>query len=579
MDVASIIRAGDHRPGPQFALFDGLPRGGDSQKRSVRRVETALVALAVMLWASSLWARKPFVDHGGPELRVAGPVLTPIQHEQYFRMERELFGYHPRYAPAPVSFDADNRPYMWSGALVTLGDDGRWSELDFDAAIKAKYSDITGPAFRIEPFISFDMDGDAYMLARAAHLQRPDIFRDTPVRRVDAFGLVHSRDRLRTWTFYETVSPAIHSTPFQRKLYTGAERLERPEGHNQMAGPPPMVEGRGYELSLFLSQKQADGRLTPPRAILLARADPPIVGKLRNWITPTHSGAGNVSATYGGKTHVVWLSIQPFEWHRKEAEGLSAEMDGEYVPYALRYKDGLSALAPSYIRTYDHATGELSEPVLLGFSRRDNHDPPVISVDSQGYLHVVIGAHHDNFQYTRSLVPNSSTDGWTEPKMFGTPRPLEGGGSYTYTALICDYDDNLHLVSRWAGDEDYRFHLVYQRKRAGRDWEPHRILVSPFRSNYSAWRQKLSMDRLGRLFVSYAYYADLMTPDERAAYARKWPEDATENPQAPGGYDVKLGDHGGALLISDNGGDSWRLAVTEDFATGLKRTDQQRADN
>ena len=230
-----------------------------------------------------------------------------------------------------------------------------------------------------------------------------------------------------------------------------------------------------------MAEKREDGRLTPPETILLARADPPIAGKLRNWITPIHSGAGNVSATYGGRTHVVWLSIQPLERHREEAEALPAEMDGEYVPYALRYEGSLDALAPSYIRTYDRAAGELSDPVLLGFSRRNNHDPPVISVDSKGYLHVVIGAHHDNFQYTRSLAPNSSTEGWTEPRMFGTPRPLEGGGSYTYTALLCDYDDNLHLVSRWAGTGDYRFQLVYLRKKAGRDWEPHRVLVSPFR--------------------------------------------------------------------------------------------------
>ena len=539
---------------------------------------TAIAAAVALLWASPSPSGQPFVDHGGPELGVAGPVTAPIQHEKYFRMEGELFGYAPRYVPAPVSFDAENRPWMALGTeLITLDDEGGWIALDFDAAMKAEYDGIEGSAFRNGPFISFDRDGDAYMLARVAHLQRQDIFRETPARRIDAFGLAHSWDRLRTWTFYETVSPAVHSTPFQRKLYTGAQRLERLEGHNQIDGPPPMVEGRGRELSLFVAEKRDDGRLTPPETILLARADPPIAGKLRNWITPTHSGAGNVSATYGGRTHVVWLSIEPLERHREEAEALSAGMDGEYVPYALRYKDSSGSLAPSYIRTYDHASGELSNPVLLGFSRRNNHDPPAISVDSKGYLHVVIGAHHDNFQYTRSLAPNSSTEGWTEPRMFGTPKPPEGGGSYTYTALLCDYDDTLHLVSRWAGSDDYRFQLVYQRKKAGRDWEPHRVLVSPFRVNYAAWRQKISIDRLGRLFVSYAYYPDLMTPEERRAYARKWPEDATENPDAPGGYDIVLRDRGAAMLISDDRGDSWRLAVTGDFVEWLEQAARRRA--
>ena len=561
-----VAAAQPDRPAPSIAA---APR--------VRSGPAPAIAAVALLWASPSPAGRPFVDHGGPELGVAGPVTAPIRHEKYFRMERELFGYAPRYVPAPVSFDAENRPWMALGTeLITLADEGRWVALDFDAAMKAEYDGIEGSAFRNGPFISFDRDGDAYMLARVAHLQRQDIFRETPARRIDAFGLAHSRDRLRTWTFYETVSPAVHSTPFQRKLYTGAQRLERLEGHNQIDGPPPMVEGRGWELSLFLAEKRQDGRLSPPETILLARADPPITGKLRNWITPIHSGGGNVSATYGGRTHVVWQSIQPLERHRKEAEALAAEMDGEYVPYALRYKGTLDALAPSYIRTCDRDTGELSDSVLLGFSRRNNHDAPVISVDSRGYLHVVIGAHHDNFQYTRSLAPNSSTEGWTGPRMFGTPRPLEGGGSYTYTALLCDYDDNLHLVSRWAGTDDYRFQLVYLRKKAGRDWEPHRVLVSPFRVDYAAWRQKISIDRLGRLFVSYAYYPDLMTPEERRAYARRWPQDATENPDAPGGYDLVLRDRGGGMLMSDDGGDSWRLAVTGDFGEGLEEAARRR---
>ena len=73
-----------------------------------------LIAAVALLWAFRLLAGEPFVDHGGPELAVAGPVTAPIQHEKYFRMERELFGYDPRYVPAPVSFDAENRPgWRW----------------------------------------------------------------------------------------------------------------------------------------------------------------------------------------------------------------------------------------------------------------------------------------------------------------------------------------------------------------------------------------------------------------------------------------------------------------------------------
>ena len=192
-----------------------------------RTVLSAITA-GITFYMGPIHARDLFVDHGGLELSVSVPVTTPIQHEKYFRMEGELFGYNPRYLPLPVSFDGDNRPYMLAGtSIITLNDDGRWTEFDFDKSMKSKYKGIEGIANRNGPFISFDRDGDAYMLARVVQLTRPDIFRETPMRRVDAFGVVHSQDGLRTWTFYETVSPAIHATPFQRKIYTGAQRIER----------------------------------------------------------------------------------------------------------------------------------------------------------------------------------------------------------------------------------------------------------------------------------------------------------------------------------------------------------------
>ena len=82
----------------------------------------------------------------------------------------------------------------------------------------------------------------------------------------------------------------------------------------------------------------------------------------------------------------------------------------------------------------------------------------------------------------------------------------------TYQASVCAQDDTLHFVSRWAGSGSYTFHLAYLRKKPGQDWEPHRILVSPDRGTYR------------------------------------------NNP---------------CMLISDDGGDTWRLAITKDFAAGI----------
>ncbi|MAE66953.1 MAG: hypothetical protein CMJ18_22060 [Phycisphaeraceae bacterium] len=504
----------------------------------------------------------PFADHGGAELSVDGPVLAPIRHKPMWINERDQFGYNPRYPAAPVTFGPDNRPYIWDGdELVTLNEEGRWISLEVVQKVQAKYGGIAGGPGANDPFLGFDADGDAYLLVRLI-LERQDVFRDSAPQRVDAFGFLHSGDGMQSWTFVETHPVSWYSAtgPLPRKLYLGPGRLEHWQPNSQVTGPPPMVEGRGRELALYLPQKNEDGSMGPVKRLVVAGVKPPVVGKGRNWITPLHSGAGNVSATYGGRTHVVWLSIQPHEWHKEQVEALSAEMQGPYVPYALRYKDGLDALAPQYIRTYDHATGELGPRVLLGFSRRDNHDGPVIGVDSKGYLHVILGAHHDNFQYTRSLEPNSATGGWTEPIMFGTPRPAKGGGSYTYQAMVIDREDVIHLVSRSAANSGYYFNLAYNRKKPGSDWEPEVVLVHPFRPGYCAWRQKLTTDRLGRLFLSYAHYPSELTGEQKAAYHRKYP-------QFKGG----IRETGHTVLMSDDGGDSWRLALTGDFVEGWRR--------
>ena len=181
------------------------------------------------------------------------------------------------------------------------------------------------------------------------------------------------------------------------------------------------------------------------------------------------------------------------------------------------------------------------------------------------HFHVVIGAHHDNFLYTRSLAPHQTTGGWTTAEPFGVPLPKNGTGRYTYTGLVCDSSDTLHLVSRWAGS-GYYFRLVYHRKKTAASWEPHKDLVIPFRTGYSVWYHHLNIDRLGRLFVDYSYMAAELNQVERAAYQRKWPQHDYRR-DSTGEHGLFRHDH--CMLISDDGGNTWRLARTEDFVAGI----------
>ena len=515
-----------------------------------RGIKSAAFLVLLGLCAGRAGGAEPFVDHGGKELAVEGPVRTPIRHRKYFVGEREQFGYNPRYQPGVVTFGPDKRPLIShrGGYLLTLDDAGRWIELDVAKAITNRPADVVGPAKFYDPHVGFDRDGDMYLLVRLSRGQGGAYYH----------GLIHSRDSGKTWRFYQ-----MQHVP---------ERLERLGPFNQLDGPPPVVEGRGKELNLTVCAKKPDGTLTAPKHVVVAKVIPPVVRKGRHWLTAAHSGCGNVSATYGGKTHIVWMSIQPPHFHEEAARRLSTDMQGPYTPYARRYADdgGLGALAPCYAVTYDHKTGKLSERTVIGFTRRDNHNGPVISVDSKGYLDVIIGSHNDNFQHTRSLKPNSTTGGWTEPRMFGTPRAPDGDNGYTYVGLVRDKADTLHVVARWSNPKWF-VHLVYMRKKSGRPWEPHKLLVVPFRDSYSIYYHKLNMDRRGRLFVNYSYYAGHMTEDEAAAYARKWPQDNLRSPPGkkvgkwPLASRLGLRAHDPCMLISDDHADTWRLAVTEDF--------------
>ena len=139
----------------------------------------------------------------------------------------------------------------------------------------------------------------------------------------------------------------------------------------------------------------------------------------------------NKILTIGGRTHITWLD----------------------------------ALADTMIVTYDHATGAISAPVLIG-SGVDNHAGPAMCADSQGSLYVVFGPHHGPFQFARSARPNDASE-WEKLPDFGY--------KCTYPSLVCDAQDTLHIAYR-GGDVPCR--AMYQRRPPGGEWTEPRELVS-----------------------------------------------------------------------------------------------------
>ena len=189
---------------------------------------------------------------------------------------------------------------------------------------------------------------------------------------------------------------------------------------------------------------------------------------------------------------------------------------------------------------------------------------------------------------SKVAVPESADD-WTEPEALGLRRRYDCG--YTYVALAIDDEDTLHVVgrnmSRGTGPDgtvlgpdeinnaDMTRTLDYMRAKKQPDgtwkWEEMGPLVVAFHRAYSIFYQKLAMDRAGRLFLTYYYYAAQLTPEMAAAYRAKWPDENLAEPADGKSYQVRP--HDPVIIMSDDGGDTWRIATTDDFAEGIIEPD------
>ena len=490
---------------------------------TARRVRPPLrlLAAAVVVIAAVWLAAAP--------ARAAGAAASPFVLAPGVGLY-DQFGYAPAYTRNVPAFDEDGRAYLRSRtssgsttSYVHTRDAGSWVRLDFLAALRAAYPSFVqtvGAGGLRNDGLVFDRQGRAYNPITVQ-------LRNGSTRN----ALLVSWDHCRTWKVFG--------------LPQGTFTTERWVGHNELDGPPFLAIWRtsappdlpgSQTNTLYVTQPRLEGDqlILPP----LVRITDRCLGLSRD------SGGASFAVTRGETTWFVWSEIAP------------------------NGKGG----TPHYIGTYDHATGMPSGRRKLATSpnRSDPHDKPGICLDTAGYLHVIAGGHGSPALYTRSLAPLTAAAGWTVPMPVlstgwaSTVDPAAQQGRQTYPAFVCDSRDTLHLVTRqWRRGVD-PYHdgkgyaaLVHQSCASGGAWGEPTVVVAGAHAGYGVFFHKLTLDARDRLFLSCSYQGGPELDQEKARVAALAVLGRSQ--LRPGKY------RGRMLLLSDDGGASWRFAADADL--------------
>lgn len=309
--------------------------------------------------------------------------------------------------------------------------------------------------------------------------------------------------------------------------------IERPDAFNDHSGPPTVlsfenyggVVGKRLWLNLF---KAADGVVT---------ADgPPILISNNSVLAGNHSGAANSTFTRRGKVFVAF-----------NTDDCSSTGTRIVVRQVDRVKHAIEGDEVVLGRSLTQACGDV-------------HDIPAITMGPDRRLIVVIGAHHALLQWVQAAAPDSALGGWSSATPIGT-NGLAKGDVFTYVSLAMSRDGTLNLISRLT-DASARYPLVQLRKPWNEPWQrwPSGSIVRPIavpdRSHYSAWRQRMTVDSLGNLYLNFRYYPNMLSNDEAAREGLA----GTETKDCANGlcWYVTVRERDAVTLVSTDGGLTWR---------------------
>ena len=132
------------------------------------------------------------------------------------------------------------------------------------------------------------------------------------------------------------------------------------------------------------------------------------------------------------------------------------------------------------VRSYDHRTQTWSPTVVVG-DGHDNHGGPALTMDSEGYLHIVYFPHHHAMRYRCSTLPNDSSE-WEPETSFGE--------RLTYPTLVCGPDDTLYCTCR-RSYEHKPWQVELWKKAKDSEWVQVTTLLSSRHLGYAHFQESL----------------------------------------------------------------------------------------
>ncbi len=496
------------------------------------------------------------LNHGYPELAEEGAGKSPIQYQPYYKTERALAGYYPRFQPGPVSFDPAGTPYVKYGDtnIQTVDSNGTWTYIDILPVVERYlleergYKDylLLDEGFYNESVIRFDREGGAYLMVTASVITQYD-------RENIITILLYSDDGMQTFSCY--------------LLPTAFARFERVDGNNsECLDRPPVI----LLSNMWASEDQAGYILIPEKTEEGLVLPEPVQYAESCLSTAVHSGDSNFAITHDGKVYIIYGVLEPEHCPPVPESHPAKDMTFSYQGSTVRLADGV----PTFVVAYDIAERTVSEPVFVGFGGHalDNHNWPALTIDSTGRLHAVINGHHNPFYYVHTEQPGDIT-AWSDPLLVGS--------ASTYASIAMDREDTLYVITR-DSSRGYRFDLTVVRRTKDGLWSAFEPLVQRFAPYYESWNNRVSIHpETGQLFVSYfsqsrqfeifkdEYDANLFIfPDREKLFWEQVPD------RVPTGtmytdvrekimYQPKPAEP--VLLTADKGGTNWRVATTFDL--------------